>query len=252
MKTDNISKASIVGFFITAITVVILPLLIIPAEHRSEYFWFKILWVEVLAALAWGYLGGGIQSILYSSTQGNRSVALIPALGITVFFYIGLSLIFLISSSFSSGNSLLYRYHLALQVFITFLFLVTNVGLYTTAIIASKDSKTFSAEVETPEQLSVMLQSEESRFSIIPETTKEVKLFIQLLKSLREKISYSLPTIQIIGDDPQYLDFVKQVNTFIDSAQNCNDESAIKENGLREKAESLLRNVDVIAANSKK
>ena len=252
MKTDNISKASIVGFFITAITVVILPLLIIPAEHRSEYFWFKILWVEVLAALAWGYLGGGMQSILYSSTQGNRSAALIPALGITVFFYIGFSLIFLLSSSYSSDNSWLNRYHLALQVFITFLFLITNIGLYTIAIITSKDSKTFSSEVKTPEQLAVMLQSEETRLSIIPEATKEVKLLIQSLKSLREKISYSLPTIQIMGNDPQYIDFVGQVNTFIGSVKNCSDELALKKNGLREKAESLLRHVDVIAANSKK
>ncbi len=130
--------------------------------------------------------------------------------------------------------------------------MITNIGLYTIAIITSKDSKTFSSEVKTPEQLAVMLQSEETRLSIIPEATKEVKLLIQSLKSLREKISYSLPTIQIMGNDPQYIDFVGQVNTFIGSVKNCSDELALKKNGLREKAESLLRHVDVIAANSKK
>jgi len=252
MKTDSISKASIAGFFITAITVVILPLLVIPAEHRSEYFWFKILWVEVLAALAWGYLGGGIQAVLYSAIQGDRSAAVIPALGITVFSYIGLSLMILLSSSFASDNSWVNRYHLALQIFITFLFLITNVGLYTTAVIASRDSKTFSSDVKTPEQLAVMLNAEESRLSGIAEVTKDVKVFIQSLKSLREKISYSLPSIQIIGDNPQYLNFVRQVNNFIDSAKNCSDESAINKTGLRETAESLSRQVDVIAASSKK
>ncbi len=252
MKTDNISKASIAGFLITAITVVILPLLVIPAEHRSEYFWFKILWVEVLAALAWGYLGGGIQSILYSSVKGNRSAAVIPALGLTVFSYIGLSLMILISSSFLPDNSWVHRYHVAFQVFITFLFLIINIGLYTSAVIASRDLKTFSPEVKTPQQLAVMLQSEESRLSSIAEVTKDIKVFMQSLKSLREKISYSLPSIQIVGDNPQYLDFVGQVNAFISAARNCSDESAIEKNGLRDIAESLSRQVDVIAANTKR
>jgi len=250
-KINSISKASITGFFITAITFVILPLLIIPAEHRSEYFWLKILWAEVLAVLAWGYLGGGIQAILYSSIRINKSAAVIPALGITVAFYILVSLIFLIYGSFAFDNSFVNRYQLALQVFITFLFLITNIGLYTVAVIASKDSKTISPEIITPDRLSVMIQSEENRISMIPDITKEMKLFLQALKSLREKILYSLPSIQIIEDDHQYLNFVEQVNTFLSSVKKCSDGLSIKENGLKEKAEYLLRQTELIAANFK-
>lgn len=249
MNIGPISKAAIVGFLVTAVTVVILPLVVVPTAQQSEYFCLKVLWVEVLSVLAWAYLGGGIQFVIRSSIQDNRSAAVIPALGIAIFLYIGLSLFFLLSSSLAPENACLSRYHLARQIFIAFLFAVTTIGLYSAAVIASKGAKTFSPEVRTPEQLAALLLAEETRLSI--GATKETKLLIQSFKTLREKISYSLPSIQIIGSDPQYLDFAGQMTALIESVRTCSDESVLKESELRAKADNLLHQADLVAASLK-
>lgn len=252
MTTVKISKPIIVCGIITALTIVILPIIVIPVEHRSKYFWVNVLWVEVLAILIWCYLGWGTKIIIQSAEKGGRSAALLPALGISIFTYASLSLFFIISSSLMPDNVWLSSYHLARQIVLIFLFLVVSIGLYFAAKIAEQDSKSFSSTFRSPEQLPVLIQIEEVRILKMPENGDEISSFLKSLKSLREKISYSLPSIQVIGSDSQYRNFVEHVESFTVSINKCNDKVELSRNNLREEAEYLIRQVDIIASSFKR
>lgn len=252
MKKVAVSNAVIAGFLITAVTTVILPIILVPAQNRSEYFWVKVLWAEVLFFVAWGFIAWAPQSIYRSSQHGSRQAAIVPGVGVSVFLYVGFSLFFLLSSSLAPDNEWLSRFHLARHVIATAIFLIVSIGLFTIGRNAEPDAATIPSDVKTPEQLAIIMQSEESRITNITGEVAAVKKFAQTYKSLREKISYSLPDISIIGNDPQYADFISKINSLVHSVRNCGSEDMLKQDRLQEQTDYLMSQVDVLASRVKR
>lgn len=249
METGGLSKAAIAGFLITAITVIILPIVVVPANFRSEYFWIKILWTEYLAIIVWCYIGWAPTVISLSSKQEKgQEAAVVPGVGVVIFFYVGVSLFFLLSSAYAPDNEWLSRFQLARQIISTLIFFVICIGFYKVAKTANQDNISAPPDVKTPEQLAVELRAEESRIQNITGEALEIKQFAQTYKSLREKINYSLPSINNIGNDPQYADFISQVNDLVNSVQRCEDAASLKQAELREKAANLISQIDIISA----
>ena len=203
---------AIVGFITTSLAIIVVPLVLVHAADRSPYFWWRIAWADFLALLAWSSLGG----LLYASTAIRsmpRIAGVVPAYDLVVMTYAALSFALLVCFAWLDPTDGPNRIHMAIQVVLlasvviaaALLYLPAHYATVRTSHDASGDQGTRS--VRRPFELAAQLRSEEERFAT-PGNSGAIfdadRSLHQALKSLREKITYSLDGVAGVEDDPEY------------------------------------------------
>jgi hypothetical protein len=258
LKTSAISKASVVGFLITAITIAVLPMLIVQPENRSEYFWQRILWTEFLAIIFWVFQGNFIAVVFPTGKDSKGLAGMLPSLGIVITFYTTASLILLLVHAWYPNNEVLNHFHLPAQVVIAAIALLTSIFLTYSLPAPGYDAEPIPRELKSPSELGMLLHTEEDRFS--PSGLKgniqdEVISLYNAIKSLREKLIYSLQGVGAIGTNQNYIGFVKDVQTFcqdISSLDWSNEQPKTLFVQFINQADQLKRRVDLIADSLKR
>lgn len=210
----RIIAATLIGFVVTCITIVLVPLLLNDPASRSVYFWQRIVWTEFLAALIWAYIGGFFSLIIPKNRSIRGLGGVLPALGIVIFFYsISSFIMMMIAAYFPQINYL----NMASQIYRAAGLIVVIIFLFFSWISGMADTNAIPEGVRSPKDLIIALQSQENAllsqqsFLISKDHKDKVALLINSLKSLREKIQYSIPHVGKIGSDNKYVAFSNDV-----------------------------------------
>ena len=255
-KTIKVNIA--ISYIVLAIAIMLMPIVLIPKGSRSDYFWLRILWTEFLAFLVWCYFGGFF-SIFLSKDQDSRRIGEIyPSLGIIVLVYAVVSFLLMILSISFEGNQTLNRIHISAQILITAIALITYVSLYLAIPTAESDAEPIPKGIKKPDELSALLFKNEERLrSTFTSGTSsdDIRNLFEAIKSLREKIKYSLQHVGAIGQSEEYLQFTEEVldlNARLSSLEYSGEENVKEIENTFNLTNSLLREVGLIINSLKK
>ena len=117
MNAETKQKAiAVAGWAISALAILGVSTLLVTPEHRSPYFWHRILWAQFLAALVWAFVGSFVSNALLGRKAPRAEGGILPAFGFVVTAYAALSATLMLSHAFLPGNDFLNRFHLAGQI----------------------------------------------------------------------------------------------------------------------------------------
>jgi hypothetical protein len=131
----------VVGFVATVLAILAVPVVLVPPESRSAYFWLRIVWAEFLATIVWAYLGGFAGAGL-SADKGERGQGgMLRAIGVTAVTFAVISGALLIGDACLPDSSPLNRVHLAIQIVLAAGALVVCVFVYFTRVAADSGAE---------------------------------------------------------------------------------------------------------------
>lgn len=250
-KRRGIGIATLIGFLVTATAIIVIPLLVVRAQNRGGLFVVRIVWMEFLAILLWGALGGFF--FLFAPADKNRRGlgGVYPAFGIITFIYVAISFVFLLIQWLIPTNVFLAAAEIPAQIVLLVAYVILGVILFFALAGARGGTKRMPEEVPTSAELDVMLRTEEER---LKQSEESVSLR-EAIKGLREKIHYSLPQAGRIADSSAYAAFTGDVRTLyneISSLDLTKAESVPKFSELTTRAEGLRTKVDAIVESLKR
>jgi hypothetical protein len=253
--TFAITIATTIGFLATGITIVLLPLILTDPESRSVFFWRRIAWTEFLAALVWAYIGGFFSLIVPKNRSLSRLGGVLPALGIVIFFYTFSSFLFMMIAAYLPQVSVI---NMASQVYRAAGLVVIIVFLFFSWITGTAGSEPIPKGILAPNELIISIQNEENKLLMrqgvfIPLEVKDGFGDLRVaLKSLREKIQYSIPHAGRIGTNADYIAFSKSVAQLCEDCSNANKAESFdagKMNSIIQSLAVLQGQVNCIAQN---
>ena len=210
----GVALATILGFAATSIAIFALALTLIDPADRSEFFWRRVIWTEFLAGLVWAYIGGFFSLLV----RKNRSVkglgAILPGLGVAIFFYAGSSFLFMMATAFWPGAG---SWELVSQIYKITGLIIVVIFLYFAWAAGVAETEPIPAGVLTPNELAILLRRGENAIQVKQGSCVEADLRERLdslrltLKALREKIEYSIPHAGRIGEDASYVAFSGEI-----------------------------------------
>ena len=220
-RRQQLLIVSILGYLITAVAVILVPVIAIVARDRSDYFWYKIVWTEFLTLLVWVYFG----SYLYFITPGVKKPArfggILPPTGFVVLGYAIFSFILIIIFDWPSSVHWVAQ---AILLVATVLLLVFLKYIRYRLRGAFVGTEPMPEGISAPHELAAMLRLHEDRFWIDSPEAPSRKLS-EALKILRETLQYSLPDVGRIGETPEYQKFAEQTEMYCSDLQNVSEDS---------------------------
>ena len=207
-----------IGFLTTALVVVLVGVILIAPKDRSQYFWYRVLWTDFLAALIWAYVGCFL-SVAGPNRLSRRFAGVVPAHGFVIVTYAVLSFALMLGFAWLDPSEPPSRPHMALQVVLAAILVILSSLLVLPALSASNRQDTTPSETAYPPfHLASQIRSEEDRFATPFATptggavTGDLERSVhQALKTLRERILYSLEGISGVEGDSHYMEFAERV-----------------------------------------
>lgn len=190
MTRFTLVLVSTVGaWFVTAVGICLIATLAVPEAARSQWFWHRVFWAEILAFLVWAtaYLFVGASS----GKDRHGLFALLPAAKISILLYAGASFTAMIIHSLLEPTLVGDRAHILLQIVMTVAVFVTVMLLGVVAGSASTERDN-GATVSFASECA-LLQRQELRLRQFPVNRVWNDLRASL-KALRETIESALPT----------------------------------------------------------
>ena len=211
--------ATAIGFIVTSVAIMMLAVTWIDPSDRSEYFWRRTIWTEFLLALVWAYVGGFFSLLLRRHRSVKGLGAILPSLGVAIFFYVGSSLLLTMVAAFWPGAN---SWELVSQVYKAAGLVVVLIFLYFSWAAGVADTEPIPPDISTPHALAVLLRKGEFAFRTRKQANDDADLTGELeevalgLKALREWIEYSIPHAGRIGAESRYLTFGHAVEQLSD------------------------------------
>lgn len=198
------------GWAISALAILGVSTLLVTPEHRTPYFWQRILWAQFLAALVWAFVGGFVSNALLGRKAPRAEGGILPAFGFVVTAYAALSAILMLLHAFVPENDFLNRFHLAGQIVLMALAGTVCVFLNISRTAAAHGIEPMPDGVRSPAELGALLRAEESRL-VQGGKQNDAESLASVLKTLRERIQYTLPHVGEIGTRSDYKVFAAAV-----------------------------------------
>jgi len=252
----GITVATVIGFLATGITILCVPIILTASNTRSQFFWNRILWAEFLAVLVWAYIGGFFSLVIPKNRSIRGLGAIMPALGVIIFFYAISSLIVMIAAAYFPQIGYL---NTVSQIYKTAGLIIIIVFFFFSWIAGTADTEPIPDEVYTPQELAMSLQREEnmliSQIELVPTQIKDkFNTFIICLKNIRERVQYSIPHVGRIGTDKGFILFANTVTDLCDECSCLNlqllDDDKLQ--SLISKASSLNNSITTIVQTLKR
>jgi len=185
--------ATLFGYLATVAAVVLIPLILIASESRSEWFWWRVAWTEVLALLCWGFIGFALGALMPARSRSEARSGVLPILGTVVFLYAALSFSLVLLGSFLPELSWFKRTHMALQVVFGASFLVSCAGIRFVKIGARSDYEGHARGQAAASRIVQLLRDTEGRVDASGAIGSDAGAseLRRRLRLLREKLEYS-------------------------------------------------------------
>ncbi len=235
-ENKRMGAISIFGYIITAVSAIIIPLLLVPGNNRSPYFWLRIIWIEILTALAWGVIGGLLKKIFISKIKLTESSGILPALGMIILGYIGISFLLTVGGAFTPDTFISGRYFLIAQILAFVLATVICVFLMH-ADSASSIGPEAIDNVIASRELCLLLQAQEDRLSEAKgysDSHDELEKIRNEIKLLKEKFKYSINHAGSFKGNQEYLLLADNIKIL------CTDISNLDLSGIDNRADLIL------------
>lgn len=236
-----ITAATLIGFVVTSITIVLVPLILTEQISRSPFFWQRIAWTEFLAALMWAYLGGFFSLVIPKNSSIRGLGAILPALGIAIFFYSFSSFVLMVLVAYFPK---LHSLNMSSQVYNAAGLVIIVVFFFFSWISGMVGAEVIPDGVHSPTDITISLQSQENallaqhNYPLSSDQKDKVNMLRNSLKSLREKIQYSIPHAGRIGSDKAYAAFSNEV------IQLCEDCSKLDVQAMDvERLQPVIQNI---------
>jgi len=235
-ETKKVTSVGIISFLLAAFAILGIGLVLVPSDQRTEAFWWRLAWTEILAILI--YLPA---FVFYRSAlieENKKIIGILPGLKTTFLLYAAVSFSLMLLNAFHEGKFFPNSIHLALQVVLLFI-----VGtIFTMSLVAADTASTglesnFSKGISPSEVCNQIRDGED--FIKGSEHFTQLEALSLSLKKLRELFQYSLPTIGRVVESSDYNNLAESINTLI--ADITSDQSLIqKKDYYNEKLNSLL------------
>lgn len=230
----------IIGWVLTAIAIILIALIIVPQHNRSDSYWLKVFWTEILCLISWGSIF--FYSFLFSKDDASsRYGGIAPTISIIVMTYSILSFLTMIVNSYISVD-FVNRIHLVLQI-VLFVGAAISILFLSISRETAVSGQTFNRlKAITPKELKDILSFCES--SIRNPNFAELKSNI---KQLKETVQFSLNENASLSNMPQYQEFCIEIKNFSDSVSNLMRDK----NGDNDQVNFLIETAKKITANTK-
>jgi len=234
------------GWFITALAIVLVAPLFVAEEYRSDYFWYRVLWAEVLCLLFW--LSASFYFLISSAQKDSvsRFGGIAPTVLIVTAVYALLSFSVMVIHAFLSGSDTANHIHWILQV-IFFAVAALSVVFLSVAREAATSGLAFDkAKAHSPKELHDLLAVQET--SLRGPVTHELR---GIIKQLREGLVYSMNESASLAELPDYQELCREIEILCESVArlpSANEENADRFNSLCQSAITLTTKVKLIAS----
>jgi len=230
----------LIGFLTMAAAIAMVPMVVVPSPERSEFFVDRILWAEILNALAWGIPGGLLGAALGRRGQSVGGIA--PTGGGLVLLYCTSSLSLMLARAWLPDVEFLERWHLGVQILLAVGLVFGNVVLLVAARHAQVPAPELPAGCNPPDALVALLQSSENLLDQAGDRQGRDEV-----KGIRERLRYSVFVARRSMDNEAYRSLDSQVVDFanwvidLDPGRiaDASGERAARLRSIRQKAEIL-------------
>jgi hypothetical protein len=223
MKSEQSIYFSIgAGFLLSAVVIVGIALVLVPAETRSDLFWPRTLWTVFLVGLAWGASGSYFSLSARRKANYREAGGIAPSLILVVIIYAVLSFAVMMLHANMRPGETSSRTHLFLQIGLAGGSALVLVFLNFARGHAGLSVQTSFKGIASPADLCDLLSAEESRLAARAEHEDWTKC-IHSLKALRETIKYSLPQTTMVADAPRYRKLTQGIETVCQTIHACED-----------------------------
>lgn len=205
------------GWFVVSIAIFIIADLFV-GDRRTEYFWHRIAWGEVLNILFWCSIFLYVVNYFACEKSNNNLSRVAPIASIVICLYTLFSLFFMVVSAFVDEVYLSSSSHLILQVLI---FTVTAVSLVFILISRLGDRSIIEfggALIMTPKELNNLLFIQESYL-----TKPELQEIRFCIKQLREVLSYSFTESVLLYEFAEYKELSIEIKAMCEFLSTVTD-----------------------------
>jgi hypothetical protein len=237
-----IKYSLIAGCFILSLAIVLIAPLLVPADSRSNYFWLRVVWTEVLNFLFWG---SALFYIIESNSQKNSGTSyggIAPTLLLIISAYIILSFSAMVLYALLFVGDLSNRVHWIAQIV---LFASTSFSIVFILISRSTGTAgdTFDKEKAiAPKELHDLLAAQESFFR-----SPESQSLRSGIKQLRELLTYSISESTSLAESPEYQELSFEIKNFCISLTNLQESDTEKLSCLKETITKLVRKTKLVS-----
>jgi len=234
------------GWLIVGLAIVLVVAIIIPVNKRSDYFWYKVVWTELLNLLFWG---SATFYILVSGTQNDsvtRFGGVAPTISIVTALYAVLSFSVMAIHAFIPENDIVNRVQWILQIILFAMAALSVVFLSISRAAATSGLAFDRTKALTPKELHDFLAVHES--SLRSSATQNLKSSI---KQLRETLIYSLNECASLTELSDYQELTREIKELCKSIaelSSTSESKADKLNVLNESALALITKIKLVSA----
>jgi hypothetical protein len=204
MKIKNAFHFLLISWLISIVAIFGVSFALVHTVDDSQAFWYRVFWTAALNTIFWFGASGWFNI-------KSAGIAIVPSLsfviGLTCLFSFGLMLFAAFQPTFLN----IQHYHIAAQIVLFALSALISTGLQVAGHYAATDTVLPPNAAKSPLVLCDTLELLERSLSAHTSAT-DTKL-AQNLKSLREKIRYSLQDSPKTRVNPEYVSFVGSVES---------------------------------------
>lgn len=175
--------------------------------HRSDLFWVRLAWFELLVAVTW--LFGVIVPIGGLLAHRQQVGGSFPVMSAAVLNAAALSLLVLLVSTFLPETRFFKILPVVVQLVIIIVCLAKITFVKQAQDLQNDGVVPIPRTLKSPEELCAFLVICESQPSLAPELAKK-------LKGVRERIKYSVPRVGKVASSSHYESVVRLVDTTYD------------------------------------
>lgn len=230
MRIRNLSILHILSVLVSAITIVGISILIKPVNAGVD-FWYRVIWVEILNILFW-YSSKG----WFCDDRRSTDAAITPLNNNITTIYCIVSFFSMLLFAKVENSTSFNKWHLVIQLFLLALYILLILRIQLAAHFNDKgvvNSKNIITE-ESPLVIADKIKMIEKRVNSV-----DIK---QELKTLREKLAYSLQDTLKTRSNMEYINLISDIRKTIFNQDNISIKNLIE----------LQISVDIIAKSIKR
>ncbi|GEM_PF-2159699 len=247
-KASTFRTTSILGLLISAAAVYFIAVISVPEDSRSEFFWYRLVWTEVLLLMIWSSFYLYFRATVDPLDHLKRMGGIAPTICIVVISYSVLSFISMMLHAFVNETNTGNRIHWIAQIVFLSGAALTVLSLYKAKVGASAGLN-YGSSTPSPSQLHDMLASCEASL-----TTKckdeSISELTRGIKRLRESVKYSLNDSSSLANSQEYHLVCAGITELCQSMSSYSDASPnISVDDLISNTSSLLNQVKLASKN---
>jgi len=210
MKTKNAFHFLLILWLISTAAIFGVSFALVHTVSDTQAFWYRVFWTAALNALFWFGASG------WFNIKSTR-IAIVPSLSLVIGLTCLLSFSLMLFTAFHPTFANIHHYHIAVQIVLFALSALLAVGLQVAGHYAASGTELPPAAAKSPLVLCDSLELLERTLSATSGAGH--KEIAQSLKSLREKVRYSLQDSPKTRVNPAYSTFIIEVESLCNTPE---------------------------------